>query len=354
MAADYWRSTSRRHWLFEPHEVAAYRLDTEDLHSKTIEMCPLPDRRLVFIFIKDRLLQLSKRLQFRQQSVATALVYLHRYFLFNPIQSVNLYQMVATAFYLASKTDESPHHIRLVASEARQAWPEYVSGDVSSIGELEFCLISEMHSQLIVWHPYRSLMALKENRKLAPKNDPKLAITNEELALAWSIINDTFMTDIPLTTPPHLVAIVALFLAVAFVPNNPTFGLCLADVDEIVTDPTLFASLSGRKDVTRAFGQALGGVPGLTASHSATCSSTSTNSAVIDRKLIKSKTAAAVASSEKMQNIIRFLAESDISISRMIEITQIIISLYEIWETYNEKSVKDVVNRNIRTQGLER
>lgn len=354
MAADYWRSTSRRHWLFEPHEIVEYREDMEELYSKMIELCPLPDRRLVFIFIKDRLLQLSKRLQFRQQSVATALVYLHRYFLFNPVQSVNLYQMVATVFYLASKTDESPHHVRLVSSEARQAWPEYVSGDVSCIGELEFCLISEMHSQLIVWHPYRSLMALKENQKLSPKHDPKLAITNEELALAWSIVNDTFMTDIPLTTPPYLVAIVALFLAVVFVPNNPSLSLHLANIDEGGADPNLFTSLGGQTGVSQIFGQALGNIPGLATMQSAARTGASVKPASLDRKVIKIKTVAAVASSDKMQNLVKFLIESDVNIARMIETTQVIISLYEIWETYNEKSVKDAINRSIRAQGLER
>lgn len=341
MAANYWTSTQRQNWLFEPHEITEMREEIERQHAKVIEQYPLPDRRHVFIFIRDRLIQLSKRgLTFRQQCVATALVYLHRYFLFNPMQNVNLFLLTATAFYLASKTEESPHHIRLVASEARQAWPEYVPSDPSRLGEMEFCLISEMHSQLIVWHPYRSLTALKENQSLA--------LTNEELSLAWSVINDTFMTDLPLTCPPHLIAVTALVLAVTFVPSKPAFEFKTPGTDlQAFVESGRFPSIGGRP-VMSMFNQATDSSP---TAHSS--SSARPNNPLQDRAAIKAKTLSTAANSEKMQNIVRFLVESDVDIERMIDATQEIISLYEAWEQYNEKTVKDAITRCIRGQHLE-
>ncbi|RMZ77435.1 hypothetical protein DV738_g4404, partial [Chaetothyriales sp. CBS 135597] len=295
MAANWWTSTHRKYWIFPRERLATMRDELDKQHEKVVlQQHPYPDRRLMFIFLRDRLLQLGKRLPFRQQCVATALVYMHRYFLTTPMQSVNLYMLVATAFYLASKTEESPHHIRLVASEARSAWSEFVpGGDVSRLGEMEFCLISEMRSQLIVWHPYRTLNELRENTDLK--------LTAEEVGLAWCIINDSYMTDLPLTCPPHLIAVIAMFLAVVFHPQSK---------------PGAGAGVG----VARNGGQQQG-----------------------------SSSIQAIQTSEKFQNVLKFLVESEIDLHQMIEGTQEIISLYEVWEQYNEKAIKDAVARCLKS-----
>ncbi|EXJ78755.1 hypothetical protein A1O1_09157 [Capronia coronata CBS 617.96] len=352
MAANYWTSTQRKYWTFTPEKLAEIRDDLDRQAAKAIEQHPYPDRRLMFIFLRDRLLQLAKRLPFRQQCVATALVYLHRYFLSTPMQNVNLYLLTATAFYLASKTEESPHHIRLVAAEARQAWPEFVPGDVSRLGEMEFCLISEMHSQLIVWHPYRSLIALKENQDLK--------LSNDELGLAWSIINDSYMTDLPLTCAPHLIAIIAMFLAVVFLPTAKAAGTLRPISHDTLANPDSgpFSSLVGRQALSGSFNAVIGNLqmsnhPGSQTNPApngkARASLNDSSSQRVDRE----KTIAAIKESEKLQNIMRFLVESGIDIEQMIESTQEMISLYDVWEQYSEKSIKDTVSRCLKSRALD-
>lgn len=341
MAADYWASTQRQNWLFEPYEITDLREEIEKHHAKVIEQHPLPDRRLVFIFIKDRIMQLVKRLPIRQQCIATALVYLHRYFLFNAMQNVNLYLLIATAFYLASKTEESPHHIRMVAQEARQLWPEYVPSDPSRLGEMEFCLISEMHSQLIIWHPYRSLTSLKENQKLS--------LTMEEISLAWSIVNDTFMTDLPLTCPPYLIAITAMFLAVVFVPQKSTDSKSNHQDLQSLLESHRFGGLGGRAGFANSMAHAMNN----SNFPQPTSSLPKLNSTQSSSNTTKAKNSEQVRISDKLQIIVDFLVESDIDIKHMINATQDIISLYEAWEQYNEKSVKDVVTRCMRNQHLD-
>jgi cyclin C len=348
MAANYWTSTQKRYWTFSPGKLVDIRDDLEKQHAKVMEQYPYPDRRHMMIFLRDRLLQLAKRLQFRQQCVATALVYLHRYLLTTPMQNVNLYLLAATAFYLASKTEESPHHIRLVAAEARQSWPEFMPGDVARLGEMEFCLISEMRSQLIVWHPYRSLIALKENQDLK--------LSNDELGLAWSIINDSFMTDLPLTCPPHLTAIIAMFLAVVFLPTAKAAGTLRPLSHDTLANPDNgpFSSLVGRQNLSGSFSSVLGNLQmsshgGSQSNGKAQTQSNDTDSQPFDRE----KTIAAAKESEKMQNTMKFLVESGIDIERMIEGTQELIALYDAWEQYNEKSVKDVVGRCLKSRGLD-
>ncbi|OAP62600.1 hypothetical protein AYL99_01827 [Fonsecaea erecta] len=356
MAANYWVSTQRKFWTFTPEKLLEIRDDLEKENSKILEQWPYPDRRLMFIFLRDRILQLGKRLQFRQQCVATAMVYMQRYFLSTPMQNVNLYLLVATAFYLASKTEESPHHIRLVAAEARQAWPEFVPGDVSRLGEMEFCLISEMRSQLIVWHPYRSLIALKENQDLK--------LTNDELGLAWSIINDSYMTDLPLTCPPHLIAIIAMFLAVVFLPSAKAAGTLRPLPHETLSnpDPGHFASLgvAGRQSLSAPFSSVLGNLQmsnQLAAQGAANLNgkapSLGQNDPASQQPSDKGKATILTKENEKLQNTMKFLVESGINIEQMIEGTQELISLYDIWEQYNEKSVKKAVARCMKTRKLD-
>ena len=85
---------------------------------------------------------------------------------------------------------------------------DFFSTDTSKLGECEFFLISEMDSQLIVHHPYRSLLALQDT----------FSLVQEELSLAWSIINDHYMTDLSLLYPPHIIALTAILLALVLRP----------------------------------------------------------------------------------------------------------------------------------------
>lgn len=370
MAASYWTSTQRKYWTFTPEKLLELRDELDKQNAKVLEQWPYPDRRLMFIFLRDKILQLGKRLQFRQQCVATAMVYLQRYFLSTPMQNVNLYLLVATAFYLASKTEESPHHIRLVAAEARQAWPEFVPGDVSRLGEMEFLLISEMRSQLIIWHPYRSLISLKENQDLK--------LTNDELGLAWSIINDSYMTDLPLTCPPHIIAIIAMFIAVVFLPTAKSAGTLRPVAHANDTLPTLpnsdstghFASLGvgGRQAMSSGpFNSVLGNLQmsnQMATQNNATAGNmngkapaSSQNQIQSDQTvqppLDKDKALALIKENDKLANTMKFLVESGVDIKQIIEGTQEMISLYDVWEQYNEKSVKDVVARCLKARGLD-
>lgn len=59
----------------------------------------------------------------RQQALATAQVYIRRFYSKVAIRRTNPYLVLVTALYLACKMEECPQHIRVVVSEARQLWP---------------------------------------------------------------------------------------------------------------------------------------------------------------------------------------------------------------------------------------
>ena len=142
MAANYWASTQRRHWQFSRETLAEIRQKLEDDDRALVQQYPLPDRRLLSQFFNQRtyshsllntadffdkstleLGKLGKKLVVRQQALATAQVYLRRFYSKVEIRRTNPYLVLATALYLACKMEECPQHIRVVVSEARQMWP---------------------------------------------------------------------------------------------------------------------------------------------------------------------------------------------------------------------------------------
>lgn len=152
---------------------------------------------------------LSRQLNIRQRASGTAEVYLTRFFSRISFFEVNAYVMVATCVYVACKTEECPQHIRSITSEAKNLWPDFVSHDPTKIAECEFYLIEELDSYLVVYHPYRSLMQLLD--ALTTTNN-QLTLASEEIQSAWSMINDSYATDMMLLYPPHIIATACLYI----------------------------------------------------------------------------------------------------------------------------------------------
>lgn len=98
----------------------------------------------------------------------------------------------------------------LTPAQKLTVYQECIQADMSKLGECEFWLISELNAQLIVHHPYQELSNLKDS----------LALTNDELALAWSVINDHYVTVMLLQKPPRIVALAALVLVAVVRPSQ--------------------------------------------------------------------------------------------------------------------------------------
>ncbi|KAL5337732.1 cyclin-like protein [Aspergillus crustosus] len=302
MAANYWASTQRRHWLFTRERLAEIRESFKEKDKVGHTQFPLPDQRLLNIYFNMQLMKLGKRMSTRQQALATAQVYIKRYYTKNEIRNTNPYLVLTTAFYLACKMEECPQHIRFVAGEARGLWPEFIAPDVSKIGECEFSLISEMQSQLIVHHPYRTLSDLQS----------ELSLSSDEVALAWSVINDHYLTDLPLLYPPHVIAIMAIIVAVVFKPGSQaTFQGSAAPIAGAMRD--------GGMNILAALGDRGGAGP-----------------------------------PPRIQKLINWLAESEVDIKGVIECTQELVSLYELWEQYGEKHCKELLGRMIKSKNLDK
>lgn len=278
------------------------RQELEEEDRIALQQYPLPDRRLLSIFFNQQLVKLGKRMSVRQQALATAQVYIRRFYTKVDVRNTNVFLILATALYLACKMEESPQYIRMVVSEARNMWPDFIPSDVSKLGECEFYLISEMNSQLIVHHPYRTLQELQG----------RLNLGQDDIALAWSIINDHYLTDLPLLVAPHVVAIAAMFLALTLKPGHS----------------------------------------GLQAA--ANAAAALTNAAQPSKELLQVGATSAGTPQERIQYFIQWLAEGEVDIQAVVDSTQELISLYDVWEQYSEKTCKEQVSRFVKARGLDK
>ena len=58
-------------------------------------------------------------------------------------------------------------------------------------------------------------------------------------------------------------------------------------------------------------------------------------------------------SQSRVQELIDWLAECNVDMEAMADCSQELISLYEAWEHYNEKTCKEQLSRFLKAKGLE-
>lgn len=176
MTSNYWVSTQCNHWILNQTQLAIAR--AEDLHYAANP----EEYTALRIWLINCICLLTKRLSLRQRITATSIVFFHRFYSCSPANSFSSTDpsLVATAcVYVASKVEETPVHIRNVVQEASKLWAELghwkFPNDVSSLAEMEFYLLEDLQFHLIVYHPYRSLMAIHSSSgKGATKFDLKM------------------------------------------------------------------------------------------------------------------------------------------------------------------------------------
>lgn len=225
------------------------------------------------------IMKLGRRLNIRQCALATAHIYLSRFLLKVSIREINLYLLVTTCVYLACKVEECPQYIRTLVSEARSLWPEFVPPDPTKVTEFEFYLIEELQSYLIVHHPYKSMEQIVNVLKEPPF---ELRLSQDELQNCWSLINDSYINDVHLMYPPHVIAVACLFITIC------------------IRGRTVKSSLSNVMDTDPILTQVV-----------------------------------------KQQEIVnRFVAESQVDLEEVMNTVQELITLYDHWDKYHEPWIK--------------
>lgn len=317
MSADYWSSSQRLQWQVSRETLEENRRKLLVLERKLVLSGLVKDNPHIKydlnmrIYLHTLIVKLGRRLNVRQVALATAEVYLVRFLVRVSVREINVYLLVTTCLYVACKIEECPQHIRLIVSEARNLWPEYIPQDVSKLAEFEFYLIEEMDMYLILHHPYKSLIQIRD---FLEDNSIKFGfvIGKDDLQHAWSLLNDSYITDLHLLFPPHTIAMAAIYVSIVLKKN---LNIIRA------------GGASGSGKFPDSINMQIDDLVGL-AGGSTIHSNANFQSQSIDEDTLK------------IERFMDFFAHSHVNLNEVVEATQEMISLYVAWDRYNEGQVR--------------
>ncbi|BGO90519.1 hypothetical protein NBRC10512_005236 [Rhodotorula toruloides] len=321
MSANFYLSSHANHHLHPRYALLTARLD--DLrHANEQELA------WIEIWSASAMQKICKRLNLRQQVVATAVVYFRRFYLRNSYCETDPALVAAACCYVAAKAEETPVHVKSAVGEAKVVFNDMglvsFTSDHHRLAEMEFYLLEELDFHLIIFHPYRALIQLcgrdgganagGEEGRL--NKDKMLEMDDTTLQMAWFILNDTFRSSLCLVHPPHLIAIAAIYLAFALQPP--------ASAAAQILPPSASAS-AGRASNGSADAPRPGGGPATRTRRQSQDASNNPSA------LTTTSSSSSTKSSPSAPDPITFLASLAIDQSLVLEIVQEIVSLYELW-----------------------
>jgi cyclin C len=171
---------------------------------------------------------------------------------------------------------------------------------------------------------------------------PPLALTMDEAALAHSVLNDALLTDLPLLHAPHALALAAAFLAVVLKISDGAGGGGGGSGAGAGAGGGARGAGAGAQRQQQQSGASAGpaaGTPAASAAQLAAAVSSSSSSA---------------AAAPRVQKLLAWVAESTVPIEALVECTQELISLYEVWEGYRESTCRDAIMRFVHARGVEK
>ncbi|CAJ0649024.1 21786_t:CDS:2 [Entrophospora sp. SA101] len=179
MAANFWTSTHGQNWLLSKQQL----LDSRQEDLKYINESELYKLNIWFAYV---MTELGRRLNVRQVVISTAIIYFKRFYVKNSYRSVEPMLVLTACMYLASKIEEFPLHIKTVTAETRGLKMNRFTYNSQEVAEMEFYLLEELNFNMIVFHPYRSLIQISK----------AFGTKHEDVKMASYIINDTYRTDL--------------------------------------------------------------------------------------------------------------------------------------------------------------
>lgn len=144
----------------------------------------------------------------RQRVVGTAAIYFRKFYLRCDFGAVDPRLIAPACLFLASKTEETPIHSKLLLHYARRLCTKQGAlppPDLQQLVTSEAQLLEQLEGDLLVFSPYPSLSQFLL--------DSKLSASQKTSEAAWSILSDSYRTPLHLLHPPHALALGALSLA---------------------------------------------------------------------------------------------------------------------------------------------
>lgn len=204
---------SSSNWYFPREHIeksSPSRMDRIDLKKETYL------RKSYCTFLQD----LGMRLKVPQVTIATSIVFCHRFFLRQSHAKNDRYLIATSCMFLAGKVEETPQKlcdVIFLSYEIRNKKDSTAAQRIRHKDlyepQKELVLLGErlvlttLGFDLNIHHPYKPLVAAIKKFKVAQ---------NALAQVAWNFVNDGLRTSLCLQFKPHHIAAGAIFLAAKF------------------------------------------------------------------------------------------------------------------------------------------
>mmetsp|Transcript_810 Transcript_810/g.1201 ORF Transcript_810/g.1201 Transcript_810/m.1201 type:complete len:273 (-) Transcript_810:1822-2640(-) len=215
MAANFWESTHCKSWLFTEERLRRKRADFRGRFSEQ-------EVSALLSYLSGTMQSTGKRLEWRPQVTATAIVLFRRFFTCVSIDDFDPRLVAPACLYVAGKVEEmgqiKPEKVLKQYEKVTQKqsggkaelpifFPEYTT---SHVHDYEFHVLKELNCDLVVFHPYRTLLTFVEDASLS----------KSIIHTCWTVVNDSYLTDLSLLYPPHIIALGAIYVACIYKDVN--------------------------------------------------------------------------------------------------------------------------------------
>lgn len=158
------------------------------------------------------IMAMGQTLQLGHNTVATGVVYFHRFYMFHSFKTFPRYVTACCCLFLAGKVEETPKKCKDIIKVAKQLlndekFASFGEDPKEEVMTLERILLQTIKFDLQVEHPYSFLV---KYAKCLKGDSAKL---QKMVQMAWNFVNDSLSTTVCLQWEPEIIAVALIYLA---------------------------------------------------------------------------------------------------------------------------------------------
>mmetsp|Transcript_486 Transcript_486/g.1188 ORF Transcript_486/g.1188 Transcript_486/m.1188 type:complete len:304 (-) Transcript_486:302-1213(-) len=203
MACSFWESSHCKRWLFTAEELEEHRAKCKPfLNEEQVQIMNDEMMRLMNL--------VGESLKWRQTVIASSKLLYKRFFIKERMNILYDPRLIAiTCLYLAAKIEElGQYSVKTILSKVHEIQEarkyEFPHFGQQHVHDFEFHILGALSFDLVVFHPYQELTKYIKDAQIENKAC---------IDAAWTILNDSYLSDVILMYPPYLIAMAALYMA---------------------------------------------------------------------------------------------------------------------------------------------
>ncbi|KAG0712449.1 Cyclin-K [Chionoecetes opilio] len=168
------------------------------------------------------ILQVGNKMGLRYETMATGVVYFHRFYMVHAFQSFPRHVTACCCLFLAGKVEETPKKCKDIMKTAKSlmdelTWAEFGADPREEVMTLERILLQTIKFDFIRGTPVHLPAEVRQVSQrcvvwLARRSGDKKKLPNM-VQMAWTFVNDSLCTTLSLQWEPEIIAIALMYLA---------------------------------------------------------------------------------------------------------------------------------------------